>query len=186
MAQQKHIMFDLETLGTEPGCIVLSIGAVAFDQKGLYEEFEVHIDPIDAERHGLVAQASTVMWWLEQSEAARNAILSGKKAQLDVALTLLDQAFDWKNVGNVWCNGAAFDFPILHHMYKVAGRTRGPWHFWNEMDMRTIKNLLSKTAFNKIKVAPKIAHSALEDARAQAETLREILWSKSPVVKIAA
>ena len=26
-----HAMIDIETLGTEPGCVVLSVGAVKFD-----------------------------------------------------------------------------------------------------------------------------------------------------------
>jgi hypothetical protein len=184
--QQKHIMFDLETFGVKPGCIVPSIGAVLFDQKGVHDEFEVHIDPVDCERYGLVAQASTVMWWLEQSDAARNAIMMGKKLSLIDALNRLDKAFDWKKVSNVWCNGASFDFPILHHLYEVVGRTRGPWEFWNEMDMRTIKNLVPKSAFNKLKVQPTVAHSALADAHAQAETLRALLWGDTPALKIAA
>lgn len=186
MTQQKHIMFDLETLGVEPGSIVLSIGAVLFDQKGIHDEFEVHIDPVDSERYGLIAQASTVMWWLEQSDAARQAIISPQKTPLDEALTRLDKAFDWKKVTNVWCNGASFDFPILNHAYKVLGRGRGPWPFWSEMDMRTIKNLVPKDAFKKLKTEPTIAHSALADARAQAETLRSVLWGKTAAFKIAA
>ncbi len=184
--QQKHIMFDLETLGVKPGCITLSIGAVLFDQKGVHDEFEVHIDPIDSERYGLVAQASTVMWWLEQSDAARNAILLGKKTPLVEALTRLDKAFDWKKVSNVWCNGASFDFPILHRLYEAVGRDRGPWPFRNEMDMRTIKNLIPKDVLKKLKTEPSVAHSALADAYAQAETLREVLWGKTPAFKIAA
>lgn len=186
MTQQKHIMFDLETLGTKPGCIVLSIGAVLFDQKGIHDEFEVHIDPVDAQRYGLTIDPSTVMWWFEQSDEARQAITTPQKTPLDEALTRLDKAFDWKNVTNVWCNGASFDFPILNHVYAVLGRNRGPWAFWNEMDMRTIKNLVPKDKFKKLKTEPTIAHSALADARAQAETLRALLWGKTPALKIAA
>ena len=33
----KDIMLDLETLGTGPGCAIVSIGAVAFDEFGVAE-----------------------------------------------------------------------------------------------------------------------------------------------------
>jgi hypothetical protein len=39
------VMLDLETLGTVPGCVILSIGAVAFDSMTVRATFEVLIDP---------------------------------------------------------------------------------------------------------------------------------------------
>ena len=67
-----RIMVDLETLGTAPGSVILSIGAVRFDvEKGLLDEFYVNIDVESSQRLGLTIDGDTVMWWLKQSDAAR-------------------------------------------------------------------------------------------------------------------
>jgi DNA polymerase III epsilon subunit-like protein len=182
----KHVSFDLETLGTTAGCIVLSIGAVVFDEKKILQEFEVHIDPVDSEKHGLTCQAGTAMWWLSQSEEARRTILDAPQITLNDALDRLNAAFDWTQIENVWCNGAAFDFPILNAAFKAVGKTRGPWPFWQEMDLRTLLNLLSKPQRTAVRVSPTIAHSALADARAQAETIQRLLFMKNASIKVAA
>jgi hypothetical protein len=67
------IMIDMETLSTDPNCVILTIGAVRFDPMGngvaeklelrpeidsQTEEFDRHINP------------DTLRWWGEQSEDA--------------------------------------------------------------------------------------------------------------------
>ncbi len=169
-------MLDLETLGTEPGCIVLTIGVVFFSHQGVHDTFEVTIDPQDSERHGLIPQASTVMWWLDQSKEAQNALTANKGVSLKAALHALEECTDWKLVGRVWCNGASFDFPILKAIHKAAGVSL-PWPYYAEMDFRTFKNLFNKNDFLKHKSNPLIPHSAVADAVAQAETVINLLQS---------
>lgn len=162
-----EIMLDLETLGVEPGCVVLSIGATDG-----FHEFECTIDIEDSCSKGLVIEPRTTLWWLEQSEDARKAICKPGE-ELHAALIRLVGTFDWKNK-RVWCNGASFDFPILKVAMSKVGM-KLPWPYYSEMDFRTLKNLVTKETFDKLRVRPTIAHNALEDARAQHSTLMNLL-----------
>lgn len=167
------IMLDIETLGTKPGCVILSIGAVEFNSKGEFgKDFEVIIDVDNSSAWGLKIEPRTVMWWMDQNENARKKI-SSPGHDLNESLESFTRAFDWKN-SQVWCNGASFDFPILDAAFNSIKRKK-PWPYYNERCFRTIKGLLSKEVFDKLKVSPKIPHSALEDAKAQALTLINIM-----------
>lgn len=166
-------MLDIETLGTRPGCVVLSLGAVEFDDTGTFgKEFEIVIDVENATAWGLKIEPRTVMWWMEQNEVARKKI-SEPGEGLSEALEAFVKAFRWKDA-QVWCNGASFDFPILDAAFDAV-EMKKPWAYYNERCFRTIKGMLSKEVFDSLKVSPKIAHSALEDAKAQALTLVNIL-----------
>lgn len=163
----RDLMIDLETLGVEPGCVILSIGAT--DGK---TNFSVHIDVEDSVKQGLVIEPRTTMWWMTQDDAARK-LISEPGTPLQSALTMFNKAFNWKDT-RVWCNGAAFDFPILKAA-MTACDMKLPWAYYNEMDFRTLKNLVSKDTFSKLQVKPKVAHDGLEDAKAQLATLNNLL-----------
>lgn len=177
----ENIMIDTETLGTLPGCVILSIGAVEFDANGFGKEFEILIDPESCVEAGLKIDPRTVMWWMSQNDAARNSLLTGVKTPLNVALGQFAEAFDWQGK-KVWCNGASFDFPILAAAYD-AFNCETPWKYFDCMDYRTVKGLLSRKEVNDIekKVAKKFkrcAHKALDDAKHQALMLTEMIWSE--------
>lgn len=168
-----NVMIDIETLGTGSDCAILSIGAVEFDENGLGKEFHVHIDLESCTEAGLVIEPRTVMWWLDQSDAARKAITRGKRVPLIKALVGLKEAFNWEKT-KVWCNGANFDFPILTHAYRALGGD-APWQYWNCMDYRTIKNIVPTDVLKASLEQAGTAHDALSDAKAQALTLIQLL-----------
>lgn len=167
-----EIMIDTETLGKRAGCVILSIGAVEFDKTKIIKEFEVHIDTDDSVKRGLSIDVSTVMWWLEQDKTAQQALLARSNMKVETALRAFNDAFNFKGK-KVWCNGASFDFPIMNAAYQAVG-LEAPWDFWNEMDMRTIKNAVGRTKWKDVSIPPTIAHSALADAISQAKTLQKI------------
>ena len=169
----RHLMLDLETLGTTPGCVVLSIGAVEFDLDGIKGEFHAHVDVDSSTMLGLKVDARTVMWWLDQPKEAQNALLQADTFPIHDVLDALSDTFDWKDL-KVWANGASFDFPILEAVYKAAHRTV-PWKYYNQMDFRTMKNLVPNGSYELLRVRPCTAHDALDDARSQALTLVNIL-----------
>lgn len=169
----RKLMLDLETLGTTPGCVVLSIGAVEFDEHGIYGKFHAHIDIESSCEAGLKLDPRTVMWWLGQDTDAQNALLQAEKFPLVDALSAFTDSFEWKDL-QVWANGASFDFPILTAAYKAAG-LQPPWMYYNECDYRTVKNLVSKEVFQNLRVRPEVAHDALCDAVAQAKTTCNIV-----------
>jgi DNA polymerase III epsilon subunit-like protein len=169
----RYIMLDIETLGTKPGCIILSIGAVEFTGTEITKTFHVNIDVEDSSKFDMHIDARTVLWWLGQSKEAQDAILQAQVFGLEQALCEFEAAFDWNDV-QVWCNGAAFDFPILSHAFNAVGK-KTPWKYYDEMDMRTVKGLVGKDMWKKLQVKAKLAHDALEDAIAQAKTLQNYL-----------
>lgn len=169
--RQTQISIDIETLGVTPGCVVLSIGACEFDDDGdILRTFQTHIDVEDSVEHGMHIDASTVIWWLMQSKEAQDAITKAATVPLDLALIAFAEAFAWADK-RVWCNGAAFDFPILAAAAHKKVGMKVPWAYYDEMDMRTIKGLCTKAEWNNFKVAPTLAHDGLADAIAQAKTI---------------
>lgn len=158
------VMIDLETLGTVPGCVVLSIGAVLFDaQTGrLGPDFYRNIDRASALAIGLTVDEDTESWWREQSPEARARLEVNPQPILEV---LADFTAWWSDVGGrrFWGHGAGFDEPILRAAFKAAGLP-APWSFSRSRDTRTIYDLAN--------VAPNrdvgVHHDALVDARNQA------------------
>jgi DNA polymerase III epsilon subunit-like protein len=180
-----QISIDIETLGTTPGCIVLSIGACEFDDRGeILGTFHTHIDVEDSMNCGMHVDASTILWWLAQSKEAQDAITNACPCALDETLAKLQAAFDWTDK-RVWCNGAAFDFPILTAAHNKVGK-KVPWAYYNEMDMRTLKGLCTKAEWNQFKVAPTLKHDGLADAIAQAKTIANWQRAQLPAVKAEA
>jgi len=169
-------MLDIETLGVTPGAIILSIGAVEFDESNLGNVFHMGINYEDSVRLGMHVDASTAMWWISQEEAAQAGILhiTWNANGLKHVLLAFSEAFkDWKNK-RLWCNGAAFDIPIMAAAHKKVDMIV-PWRYSNEMDMRTVKGLVGKTTWEQFKEAPTVAHDGLADAISQARTLQRVL-----------
>lgn len=162
----KHVMVDLETMGTVPGCTMLSIGAVYFDENGLGEEFYTVVSRSDCEAQGLRESKSTQDWWAKQSAAARKVI---DEAEADEAPTLAAAlnsftAFIKKDTNvKVWGNGADFDNPILACGYDAVGLKQA-WISWNGRCYRTLKNIAPGPKLERVGTY----HNALDDAKSQA------------------
>lgn len=164
------IMVDMETLGSRPGCAILSIGAVAFDLKArtLGAEFHTLVSTASCRELGLREERGTREWWNRQSSDARAVLdqAASSEISLEEALDRLD-AFCRAHGGaprvRIWGNGADFDNAILADIYARLGRTP-PWRFWNSRCFRTYKSLVPG-------LEPKregVHHDALDDARHQA------------------
>jgi hypothetical protein len=168
----KHVMVDLETLGTVADAVILSIGAVRFDldssaidDMGFYASISIDSN-LQAKRR---IQEDTLLWWLKQDAAAQEVFHEPKKT-LEVAL---GEFGDWlgNNEAHVWSNGADFDLPMLAHAYTSFGM-EVPWKFWNSNCFRTYKKL---PGAKTIRSAPTgVKHNALSDAYQQAQTLQMI------------
>ncbi len=165
------VMVDLETLSKLPTAAFTSIGACLFEPHSdwIGETFHMHVSLENATRAGLKMDASTVMWWLDQSDEARRTLVLG---QLDAAplVTALEAFAAFLPPGvEIWCNGNSFDLPILQNAYHIAG-IETPWLYYNERDLRTLK-ALNKGA--RIERAG-IHHNALDDAVHQAKLVQHI------------
>lgn len=191
MADLNHIMVDLETLGTVPGCSILSIGAVRFfpEQMRLGEEFYAVVLRESCTDHFLEEDAGTIKWW-EDKEPAAKAVLGHAEdpeiaLPLPMALVNLNTwmlGFGGMRSIRVYGNGADFDNPILRVAQaaaKVDPFNSKAGHFGGRC-YRTLKSL--DELFGPAFAAPKLQrqgtfHNALDDAKSQALHLMEIVQS---------
>ena len=169
----KHIMIDLETLGTAPGSAILTIGAIVFDpHAGLVgPTWYGKISPASAQAFGAV-DLNTLKWWEKQSEEARAEVFSGTDELPDV-LAGFSKWLDLRSgidERRIWSNGGDFDTVLLRVMYGACD-LKAPWSYKGVRCYRTLRSL-----FPAIE-APRsngIAHHALHDAMYQAKHLLEI------------
>lgn len=162
----KHIMIDLETLGTAPGCIVLSIGAVQFDPAaegdGLGIGFHAAISVEDSEDLGLTIDPSTEQWWERQSDDAKKAAFEGGIC-LRKALSAFDDFYIDSGAECLWGHGASFDAPVLEAVYRAI-RWQAPWKYNATRCTRTLYELAGVSPDRTVGTH----HNALDDARNQA------------------
>jgi hypothetical protein len=167
----KHVMLDLETLGTRPGSVILSIGAVFFDLDGKTgETFYRNIDPQTCLDVGLTVDPQTKAWWMRQSDAARDALKIDRKSLAEVAR---DFASFFRAGGEfVWAQGATFDPPLWEAAGLAVGRS-APWRFWNARDTRTVYDICG---FD-YKSMPRegVFHNALDDCLTQVKAVAAAL-----------
>jgi exodeoxyribonuclease VIII len=160
-------MVDLETLGTASNSVIISIGAAQFNAYGVSSTFYRHIDPQSCVDVGLQMDVSTVMWWMQQSDAARSAFIhQGEK--LSEVLSML-RAWYPKDAC-LWGNGATFDNVLLANAYRATGLA-APWRYWGDRCYRTVKALYPEVTADKFEGAK---HNALDDAINQARHLIKI------------
>jgi len=165
-------MLDLETLGTRPGSVITSIGAVKFGEGQIQDEFYTRIDLQSAVDAGLVIDPSTLLWWLKQSSAARSELL---QPSIPIAQALVNFS-EWVQdpEAQVWGNGVGFDNVLLTTAYAYM-KLNPPWKHWNDRCYCTLKNLNPRVVMDRTGVL----HHALDDARSQARHLMDI-FSTNP------
>jgi DNA polymerase III epsilon subunit-like protein len=186
-------MTDLETLGTVPGCVILSIGAVEFfpETQTLGKEFYTVISTASCEDCYLRVDPSTQAWWADQSPEARLVLEAAE--QSDILLPQALGAFNAYLCGisapkdmRLYGNGADFDNPILRVAYDAAdvdfmGSKKG---FFGGRCYRTLKSLDelfgTRLAAHKISRHGGVHHNALDDAKAQAVHLMEFISAVHP------
>lgn len=162
-----NVMVDLETLGTAPGSVVTSIGAVLFDKDRILETISINISLESSLGYGLKVQAKTLEWWMTQLPAVR-AEQFKSSVSLGEALERFTRFISFSEV-KVWGNGASFDNVLLRGLYDAA-KQDAPWNYWNDRCYRTIKNSFPEISFQE--TLPK--HVALNDAIMQTNHLLEI------------
>jgi hypothetical protein len=176
MIDYKYCMLDLETLGTRPGDVILSIGAVLFEPgKGITSEFYVTVNQQSSRDAGLRAQKSTIEWWQKQSPEAQAAAFKGELS-LESALK---QFMMWLPPETlVYGNGANFDNAMLAAAYRAL-KMEAPWKFWHDRCYRTIAAMFMKYRTERVGTY----HNALDDAKTQALRLMAMCEESGLVLK---
>jgi len=170
----KNVMIDLETMGKNADAAIIAIGAVEFDiqSAAVGERFYTIVDLESSVNMGGVIDPSTVLWWMQQSDAARAEFTRGGE-HITVALYqfskwMMDRAE--KSDVKVWGNGADFDNVILSSAF-MRNKTTRPWEFWNNRCYRTVKAM-----YPQVKILINgTHHNAVDDAENQAWHLINML-----------
>lgn len=165
----QNIMVDLETMGTSSDAAIVGIGACEFDGERIGNTFYRSVNLSSAVARGLTMDPSTVMWWLGQSDAARQAIRFNtepiEKALTDFAFWAFECAA--KDNIRMWAKGPSFDCATLSHAYKVCQIAR-PWHYWND---RCVRTMIARNPSVPEPERDGTAHNAKDDAVHQATWL---------------
>lgn len=167
----KHIMIDIETLGTSSNCVVASIGAKEMFGKG---EFYRKLDWSQQTRKRRVIEPSTVRWWLQQSADAQAELVEVG----DDVETVLNDLADFCGRDShcfLWANGSIFDIGILRSLYHDF-RVGFPTTYDKELDFRTVRRVVEIVKPNHVMawLDNETAHDALGDAKSQAHALENI------------
>ena len=173
----KHVMIDTETLGRTPGSVIRSVAAVEFDpetgETGRQKVWK--IDLTDSIRYGFKVEASTLKWWLVQSEEARRDFVNGPETLLQDFMEDFVDFLALVNDGDdftLWCLQLDFDVALLRSYYSwynlnVHGCDERvlPWNFRKVRDVRPYMDALSAAELLPPKVADR--HTPMGDCLAQ-------------------
>jgi exodeoxyribonuclease VIII len=183
-----HLMLDLETLGQEPGSVILTLSAVQFDIESGRTGLIFH-DSINLEsslRFGLKIDPDTFKWWLGRSEESRTAL----KNDLDKGSDIRDVLTDFSAfIGSlphsslrqlypreeiiVWGRGPRFDMGLLTYAYKALNANI-PWNFRNERCVRTYESLRPAIKAKVDTEERGVLHNGVDDAKHQIKYIHKI------------
>lgn len=165
----RHLMLDLETLGQRPSTTIVSVGAVLFDKNGIHSEREWFLDCHEQMAKGRSTDWGTIKWWMEQSTEARQKLISQRTTPLEKFLIEWHQ-FTGAESYKIWGNGSDFDVSIVTDLWKTTLKVEPPWKFWDARCFRTL-NALSGCKDKVVRQGTH--HSAIDDARFQAQC---VVW----------
>lgn len=139
-----HIMVDLETLGTKPNSLMLTIGAIRFNP--WKNDIDTDMNDMDTfyrrvsfeSYEGLdhVIDDATLEWWGKQDESVR-AEAFAEDDRHDIRNVLVDFHKWCGGIDAIWANGTGFDLNILEHFSRELKRGVA-WNYWQARDARTL------------------------------------------------
>lgn len=154
-----HFMLDFETLGNGKNACVIQIGACQFDRDTgeILDKFSLNIDAESAIQSGAEMDASTVLWWLQQSKEAITAVTRDPLTHIFQGFSELNEFLS--RAETVWSH-ATFDFVILTETLKRLN-LKPKFHYKVARDIRTLVDL---SGINS-KALPREGthHNALDD-----------------------
>lgn len=185
---KSDIVIDLETMGTGPDAIIVSIGALIFNRADapgtIIDSFEVKLDVEN--QPGRVCDPGTMLWWMKASmKDARQAAFTTRepRVRLGLALKQLDEFIDKYDLGEMWGCSPSFDMNILQHAYRQH-KVDIPMPFWKWSCIRTIesffygKNTRKPGGDNWLDGT---AHDALDDCKMEAMVIQKCYYAATNV-----
>lgn len=171
---KKHVMIDIETLGTSADAVILSIGLVHFDPATgrIVKSHEFRCD--QAAQPMRKIDPNTVAWWSRQSKEAQDRLVQAPLYQSPTAM--LHDVRQWLHAVcssqwdlALWAKGPSFDMILCRHMADQLG-VKWKGHFSREYCVRTMLLIAESMGWQDIiAMEPELAHGAEADAIHQAK-----------------
>lgn len=163
----RHLMVDIETGDTEVTAAIFSIGAVIFDPRGQGSDAQFLMTAW-ADQPGRTKSESTMNWWAQQSQEARDATFGDPNGSL---AAILGEFSRWVNrlsptCTRIWAKSPDFDCSILIHAFNQHG-LYWPFKFWEARCVRTVMELAYPEGDFPHVIMEGPAHDALADAKKQ-------------------
>lgn len=132
-------MIDIESFGNGRRPCIVQFGGVYFDRVTgkLGEKIEINIDPRSVEKWGGVLDADTVMWWMRQEQAARDAITAAPLLELPAAFQKVNEFLEPADC--IWSH-ATYDFVQVTETFQMIG-VKPRFKFRSARDIRTLMDL---------------------------------------------
>jgi hypothetical protein len=178
-------MLDVETMGTEPNSIILTIGAVPFDKEGkpslgrdFYFYKRVELQSYDKYKNMEYSfDWVTLLWWLRQDKnlIAESFLSQPRYPIWDVLQDFNDwifavcKMFDDYNL-KIWSHSKNFDIVVLQNAFKSCD-IECPWKYLDTRDTRTLYDLAG-IDINEIKMSDELKfHNVIWNCFRQIEAI---------------
>ena len=185
-------ILDLETLDTKPSAVVLSVGFLIYDENKqqsfdelLLDGHQIVLDIQPQLNKGRTISKSTLQFWMEQDNEARNGLFYGEEIVSDIpqlfnfVIKNFKQVYecklDLKNLP-IQCRGQDFDIPMIRDLMEQFD-LNFPFPHWKSRDLRTIyeeNNFKYKQFEDNHKPSEFIKHNALHDCAMDAFMLQRM------------
>ena len=166
-----HAMIDIETLGTEPDSVVLSVGAVKFDPFQLTDPHAKTLwrPEIDAQSNaGRSVLDDTLQWWAKQPQHIQDEAFD-EHGRITLSLFMAELNKYLVGVDKIWCQGPQFDMVILEDFFRDFGHHMN-WFYWQVSDCRTLFKMMPA---DPRKAIQENLHDAEADAYWQATCVQQ-------------
>lgn len=170
---------DLETLGHDAGCVILSVGMVGFHRhsRGIdgCPEFyqELMLEP--QIRNGFSVDVESLSWWMGQPDRSIFERSDVEKVEPSACVRgLIDFARENGDPGScVWSVGTDFDVAMIKWLFRWC-HADWPFHFTSARDVRTLCDhcRFDRRDFNP---QPLRLHHALDDAKYAALCVQRLI-----------
>lgn len=179
--ERLDLMIDLETTSCKPTAGILSISVVPFklnggkcnEDCGEINQF-INFESLFFENHDI--DKETQEWWSKQNEVVIKDFYASDKITITEAITFVYNTIErWCDNYDVfvWSKGTDFDFPILEYCFDKYLSKKGPYNYWQKMDVRTYISEFEDIK-SMIFTDGKSAHRSIDDCYHQIKQVQEV------------
>jgi hypothetical protein len=167
------LMVDVETLGVNEGCPILSIAAIAFNRADIlqhpmssitkgkqvrstvsyYDTFTSTVSLLDCLASGCTIEAGTANWWLKQKDKSQLVQAMAFEESIEDTLMKFKAFINKHDYGSIWAKSPTFDFKLLRALAKIKNIDIGI-NFRKEADVRT--EIIDYPQFDVVKLSESV------------------------------